>query len=525
MKRLFLFLFLTLLMSQNAFAQKAWTVETVPNTRLQSNYIHVSDPDNFLSADAEDAINRVLASVADSADVFLVALGSIGNDDPTAFRTSLFNRWGIGDKKKNNGMLLLFVEDQHAMEFETGYGIEPLIPDIECFQIFNKVIKPYFKEGDYQGGLCAGVCAIAVKFGAVIPEGLMENLGVEERVVNYDEDNESEGDATDNMSNFFMWTLFFLCVGIPIVSVWYYASDKKKKKNNPDEEAKDTYVIEERDGVKYIKDPSSSWTGSVWQGKGCLRSLTFGFSGLLWLFVCSVLLMTLLESDDATYVNNWIGATSIFAYLTWICWRQNRRTLKMADKLAKDSVNPKKIYEIAENYRRTKFVNYCAPWLGLIYMTRYTMRRDACPELRCPTCGGDMHEVEGFKPNDIQACELKLETRKYVSARCQQGHEFVLVDKGKEYSKFIECTVCHGFTMKKTGTKTIESPTYSAEGVDEVTYVCQYCNATHKIRVKTPKLVDTSSSDSSSSSYSSSSSDSGSFGGGSSGGGGYSGRW
>ena len=523
MKKLFSLLFLTLLMSQVIFAQRVWTVRTVPNTRLQSNYIHVSDPDNFLSADAEDAINSVLSSVADSADVFLVALGSIGSEDPQAFRSELFNYWGIGDKKKNNGMLLLFVEDQHAMEFETGYGIEPLMPDIECFRIFNKVIKPYFKDGDYQGGLCAGACAVAMKFGAVIPEGAMENLGVEERAVNYDDGDDSEGDATDDMSNFFLWTIFFLCVGIPIVSVWYYFSERKKK--NKDEEARDTFTMEEKDGVKYIMDPSSSWTGSVWQGKGCMRSLTFGFSGMLWLFVCAVLLMTSMAGKDTVYVNNWIGVVSIIAYLSWICWRHNRRTLKMADKLAKDSVSPKKIYEIAENHRRTKFVNYCAPWLGVFYMTRYSMRRDASPELRCPTCGGDMQHVEGFQPTDIQACEIKLQVRKYVSVRCHQGHEFVLIDKDKEYKNYRECTVCHGLTMKKTSTKTIEEATYSSKGLDEITYVCQFCNAVHKTRVKTPKLVDTSSSDSSSSSYSSSSSDSGSFGGGSSGGGGYSGRW
>ena len=125
-------------------AQTVWTVETIPNTRLQSNNIHISDPDGFLSAETEMKINTALCAIRDEADVFLVTLGSIGSDDPQRFRTELFNYWGIGDKGKDNGLLMLFVEDQHAFEFETGYGIEPVLPDAKCFQIFNRTIKREF---------------------------------------------------------------------------------------------------------------------------------------------------------------------------------------------------------------------------------------------------------------------------------------------------------------------------------------------------------------------------------------------
>ena len=160
MKKLFItLLFAISVISLNA--KTVWTIETIPNTRLQSNYIHVSDPDGYISDDYEMRINTALNAIRDQADVFLVALSSIGNDSPQAFRTELFNKWGIGDKGKDNGLLLLFVEDQHAFEFETGYGIEPILPDAVCFQIFNNTIKPCFKKGDYEGGMYAGVLDIA----------------------------------------------------------------------------------------------------------------------------------------------------------------------------------------------------------------------------------------------------------------------------------------------------------------------------------------------------------------------------
>jgi uncharacterized protein len=91
--------------------QREWTAETVPNIRLESHDIHVSDSDNFLSDGAEIRINTALCAIRVKANVFLVALASIGDADPKHFATELFNYWGIGDAVKNNCVLLLFVED------------------------------------------------------------------------------------------------------------------------------------------------------------------------------------------------------------------------------------------------------------------------------------------------------------------------------------------------------------------------------------------------------------------------------
>ena len=147
-------------MSVLSQAQTVWTVETVPNTRLKGNDIHVSDPDQFLSDSAEAHINTALCAIREQADVFLVTLGSIGQAEPKRFATTLFNKWGIGDADADNGVLLLFVEDQHALEFETGYGAEEILTDAKCERIFTKTIVPFFRKGDYETGLCAGVADI-----------------------------------------------------------------------------------------------------------------------------------------------------------------------------------------------------------------------------------------------------------------------------------------------------------------------------------------------------------------------------
>ena len=131
MKRTCLIMLLMCL-SLSVMAQREWTVKTVPNTRLHSNDIHVSDPDGFLSDSAEMRINTALCAIRDKADVFLVTLASIGDAEPKPFATELINYWGIGDAETNNGVLLLFIEDQHALETETGYGAEETLTDAKC---------------------------------------------------------------------------------------------------------------------------------------------------------------------------------------------------------------------------------------------------------------------------------------------------------------------------------------------------------------------------------------------------------
>ena len=228
MKRL-LTLLLALLMAQNISAQKAWTVETIPNTRLQSNFIHVSDPDGYISAETEKRINTALSTIRDTADVFVVALKSIGDKDPQMFRNELFKYWGIGDKNKNNGMLLLFVEDKHKFEFETGYGIEPVLTDVKCFEIFQHTIKPYFREGDYEGGMYAGVLDIVGVFGGTVPATLVTDLPDEEVYATVIAEKDKE-----IMSSFYLWFIAILILGVPIVSFLYFLStrknDKKRKK-------------------------------------------------------------------------------------------------------------------------------------------------------------------------------------------------------------------------------------------------------------------------------------------------------
>ena len=521
MKRLTLLLILFSLVF-NAVADRTWTVRSVPNTRLQSNDIHVSDPDGFLSDSAEMRINTALCTIRDKADVFLVTLASIGDAEPKPFATELLNYWGIGDKNTDNGVLLLFVEDQHALEFETGYGAEETLTDARCQRIFTKTIVPFFREGDYEGGLCAGVADIVEVYGGEIPMGLTTTLPS-----NYDSNGSDESGDYSTLFGVFVLLMF----AMPWVGFFYWLRNRKKGTRLDSE----LYQSSEESGVTYIDYIKTAWSGSPWEGKGCLGALMLGFSIYVIVFIVIVFMAFRFHDLEEENYLDWVSGVSLFLYLTWVCFCQSHRVLKKADTLAKQSIKPKEIYETAFKHKANKIAMWMAPWLGVVYYKILKSRIEHSSEFQCPTCGQSMSRHDGFHLPEAHECETKIKALKFTPYRCQNGHEFVMKEKGSLYDKFQTCSKCGAYTLKLAKSETLDKADYSHDGKKEEVYECQHCGNTLTKTVVIPKLVHYSSSSSGSSygssssrsysSHSSSHSSGGSFGGGRSGGGGYSGRW
>ncbi len=78
------------------------------------------------------------------------------NDYPIEdYSVKLFRSWGIGNKKTNNGVLIIAAIDDHKVRIEVGYGLEGAIPDITANSIIEDDIVPAFKEENYYQGLNA----------------------------------------------------------------------------------------------------------------------------------------------------------------------------------------------------------------------------------------------------------------------------------------------------------------------------------------------------------------------------------
>ena len=520
MKKLCFILFV--LLSVTSFGQEAWTVRSVPNTRLQGNDIHVSDPDGYLSDSVETTINTTLSAIRDRADVFIVTLSSIGEAEPKHFATELFNDWGIGDAETNNGVLLLFVEDQHALEFETGYGAEETLTDAKCERIFTKTIVPYFKAGDYEGGLCAGVADIVTVYGGEVSEGLKTTLPG-------GGDSDGDGDEISTKNLLLGMLALFIIVFFPFLGVIFVAVKAKTKAP-----VSDTYKTYEENGITYVDGLKSSWSGSPWEGRGCVGGLMIGFSYFIITFIVVFVLSYIYPTMSLKNRCLWGLLGALPLYLTWICFRHNHRVLKIAKKLASTSLSPKSVYKAALDHGANKLAMWMAPWLGWVYKVILKKKLNESLECQCPTCNAPMDAYSGFVLPEAHAVESRLGALDFQPYRCLRGHVVVAKENGSRFTQFSTCEKCGAYTMKLVGTKNIKEATYDHDGEKMESYECQHCGETLMKMVVIPQLIHYSSSSSSSSSsgrsYSSHSSShssrsSGSFGGGRSGGGGHSGRW
>ncbi len=157
MKQLFFTVIIILATTATLSAQ--YTVETVPNPNTDGWF--VANPDDIISQNDVDELNSIIETAhnTDAVQVAVVALNSIGEKVPKEFANELFNYWGVGDASTNNGLLILLVLDQRTVSFETGYGIEESLTDLECYDIQQEFMIPYFKENKYGLGLIEGTKA------------------------------------------------------------------------------------------------------------------------------------------------------------------------------------------------------------------------------------------------------------------------------------------------------------------------------------------------------------------------------
>lgn len=119
----------------------------------------VTDYTNTLSAEDKQSLETKLVAFNDSTStqIAVVILKSVGNYDINEYGAALGRKWGIGQKGKNNGILILVAIGDRKLTIQTGYGAEGALPDIVTQEIRVNDINPRFKQGDYYGGLNAGV--------------------------------------------------------------------------------------------------------------------------------------------------------------------------------------------------------------------------------------------------------------------------------------------------------------------------------------------------------------------------------
>jgi uncharacterized protein len=140
---------LLVLFSVASWAQNIDDIIKNKPTRLVNDYAGVLD------ASSRDALERKLVAYDDSTStqVAIVLVNTLGDRPIEETALAIYRGWGIGNKKTNNGILILAAIEDRKIRIEVGYGLEGAIPDITANQIIRNDIAPNFRSGDYFEGL------------------------------------------------------------------------------------------------------------------------------------------------------------------------------------------------------------------------------------------------------------------------------------------------------------------------------------------------------------------------------------
>ncbi|MCM1991953.1 TPM domain-containing protein [Oceanirhabdus seepicola] len=166
------------------------TVYGEPNIPKNSKELFVYDETNALSRETKEYINIINKGLKKTgAQVAVVVIDTLGESDIEGYSNTLFREWGIGDKDKNNGVLLLVVLNDRKMRIEVGYGLEGAIPDGKAGSIIRNTIAPHFKNENYDEGIIQGTKAILALIQKEYNIVIDENVKIEN--YNYSNNNSS----------------------------------------------------------------------------------------------------------------------------------------------------------------------------------------------------------------------------------------------------------------------------------------------------------------------------------------------
>jgi uncharacterized protein len=452
---------------------QTYTVETVPNTKLITNS-YVSNPDGLISESAVSQINLMLDSLEKktTAQVAVVIIRSIGEADHIEFAQKLFEKWGIGRSGKDNGLLILYIEDQRTIRFHTGFGLEGILPDALCKRIQLQKMVPRFKEGDTDGGMIAGIDQVVKIVSDPNSTEVVDAL--------------TQADKDDVPFSGFV----AFCWGIAGLVILYI---KRQNFANADRSNQ--------------SGPTSTMTKNSW---------------LFWYYALPIVLLLGIWFIDHPF----FSLASIYFYPLALALNKYNRVIHAGSAWLKKE-NHRDVYEFYQSYKGIVWRAILFPIPFLFLIRRFKKLKLAARQhpRPCNKCKKLIEKplTEAAEDEFLSAETLFEESLKSVDYdvwKCPHCGDFHYEMYINPKTKFTQCPKCSTYALYRASSSTKVAATTSSSGVQEVIMQCKYCHKKTIVEESIPMI-----STSSDSSSSSSSDSGGSWGGGDSGGGGASSSW
>ncbi len=207
-------LFILSLLGCLTLQAKEYTIQEIPMVHLQDRTRYVSNPDGILSASAVAEMDRILYELEQKTGIqtLVVAVTGIEGGDCFDFAYRLGKEMGVGQKERDNGLVILLSTDERCIQFATGYGLEGVLPDAICKRIQSRYMLEAFGKDDWDTGMVEGIRAVNGYL-----DGSMENIG---------------GEEEEDMLPLYIFGAFFLGgLGLTGFAVWKQNRCPKCKKH------------------------------------------------------------------------------------------------------------------------------------------------------------------------------------------------------------------------------------------------------------------------------------------------------
>lgn len=467
----------------------AYTVENLPNPKSSPGFQYVSNPDGVLTASTVSAVDSLLKDLelTTTCQIAVVVINSIGETVPKTFATQLFNHWGIGDREKDNGLLILMIMDQRSVEFETGKGLEGILPDVTCKYIQEQFMLPYAKAGNYDACIFGGVKAV-IQYIAD-PQNLPE--------VKAEHSSAFGKSFTDPLQQPVNSSFLFAAITIYLLLLIAF---RPRKKNIGGKE----YVVMYRDT-------------SYWWAKTLLINIGFP-AAYGWSQFTYDVPLTVAELMIALYV-----------YLVILLLEYRYRLNQYIEKFYGDDRAAKHLaFTKSHRYWVLSYFLFPFPFLLYKFWKDQSLQRLRRAPYTCDNCGQLMVILDENSDDQYlsksQLVEEQIHSIDYDVWHCYTCGNQTILTYPNIYSKYTGCKHCKAKASYIKGRVTTMPPSYTSSGTGKKIIDCMNCHQIDEESFIIPMLQHSSSSGGGSGSSGGSSGGS-SWGGGSSGGGGAGSKW
>lgn len=141
---------------------KVYTPTTIPMVHLEDRTRYTCNPDDILSVTAVGTMDSIFYALEQQTGIQVVVavVGEIEPADCFEFAHALFTAQGVGQKGKDNGLVILLSTEERCIQFVTGYGLEGTLPDAICKRIQSKYMVDLLGDERWDEAMVAGSRAL-----------------------------------------------------------------------------------------------------------------------------------------------------------------------------------------------------------------------------------------------------------------------------------------------------------------------------------------------------------------------------